>query len=78
MVNLIKKVNKTLNSIIINFSLAGLILFVFGVLIMVDSSTFVLRLMVSAVIIVTAFSFLGVACRIWQVKKEIDKHNLMK
>ena len=72
MVNLFKKINRKINSLIFSLISTGVVLTMLSVLIV--WTDFLLRLVVGLMILIVAFAFLYGGYKLWAVKKEIEKH----
>jgi hypothetical protein len=72
MQNLIKKIKRKINWIIINLTVSGLILVLLGILIV--WTDFVLKLVIGLFVLVVAYAFFYSAYKIWWIKREIEKY----
>jgi 1,4-dihydroxy-2-naphthoate octaprenyltransferase len=72
MVDLFKKINKKIDSIIWSMVSTGIILLVLAVLIV--WTDFMLRLVFGLMVMVVAWAFLYGSYRLWHIKKEIREH----
>lgn len=74
MINLFKKINDSFDGIIWNLATFGVIFLILGLLIVMDGSLFVLRLVTGAIILVIAYILLYGAFKFFIIKKHINDH----
>ena len=68
--NLIKSVKKKVNGIIFSLASTGILLFVLGILVIVNDLIF--RILIALFIFIVAYTFVFGAYRLWSIKKEFD------
>ena len=74
MINLFKKINDSFDGIIWNLTTFGIIFLILGLLVIMDGSLFVLRLVIGAIILVGAYILLYGAFKFFIIKKQINDH----
>lgn len=74
MINLFKKINDSFDGIIWNLTTFGIIFLILGLLVIMDGSLFVLRLVIGAIILVSAYILLYGAFKFFIIKKQINDH----
>jgi len=72
MVDLFKKINKKIDSLIWSLISTGVILLVLAVLIV--WTDFMLRLVFGLLVVVIAWVFIYGGYRLWHIKREIERH----
>ena len=76
MMNLIKTIDKKINSMIVALAINGVLLIILGLLIV--WTDFVLRLTVGIFVLLVAYSFLYGAYKVWSIKDELKKYLNLK
>lgn len=72
MQNFLRQIKKKINGMIWTLISTGIILLLFGILIVWHD--FVLRLIIGLVVILIAYVFFYGAYKIWALKKEVEKY----
>jgi len=76
MMNLIKTIDKKINSMIVALAINGVLLIILGLLIV--WTDFVLRLTVGIFVLLVDYSFLYGAYKVWSIKDELKKYLNLK
>lgn len=72
MQNLLKKIKRKIDGVIINLICTGAILVILAVLIV--WTDFVLQLVIGLFVVVVAYVFFYLAYKIWWLKREVEKY----
>jgi hypothetical protein len=72
MQKLFRTINQKINSVIISLAATGLILIILAILI--AWTDLILRLIVALFVLLTAYTFIFAAYKLWATRREIEKY----
>lgn len=74
MLKLVNKIEKFLDGLMWNLFIFGTIFFILAILVLVDDSDYILRLVNASVIIVVGYTFIYFGFKTFFLKQDFDKH----